>query len=81
MKSLSGLFTAHPGTVNESYGQHLLSAWSFALRMLLAAMAGLVHGVFPFLFVTTGSSAIRRLHDKMVTARARPRPSRGESIG
>jgi hypothetical protein len=62
----------HPATVNESYGQHLASSWSFALRMLLAAGAAIVHGVFPFLFVTTGSSTIRLLHEKMVTHRARP---------
>jgi hypothetical protein len=71
VKALSSLFTDHPGTVNETYGQHLLASWSFSLRMLLAACAGLVHGVFPFLFVTTGSSTIRLLYQKMVTQRDR----------
>jgi len=71
VRNLSAPFVDHPATVNETYGQHLVSSWSFALRLLLAAGAAIVHGVFPFLFVTTGSTTIRRLHEKMVTHRAR----------
>ena len=64
-------FTEHPASVGETYGQHLASASGFSLRMIMGGLACLVHGLFPFLFVTTGSSMIRELHHRMVVARAR----------
>jgi hypothetical protein len=64
-------FLEHPASVNETYPEHLVSAWSFALRLLTAGGACLVHGVFPFLCVRTGSDTIRALHDRMVVNRVR----------
>ena len=58
-------FTDHPATVGESYFGHLLAATGFGLRMLVAGVACLVHGLFPFLCVTTGSDAMRGLHAEM----------------
>jgi Family of unknown function (DUF6356) len=69
MQNLS--FTEHPATVGETYLQHLRSAAGFSFRMIGAGLACLVHGVFPFLFTTTGSSAIRSLHERLVLNRAR----------
>jgi Family of unknown function (DUF6356) len=71
MKSPTSLFTAHPASVNESYGEHMLVSWSFAWRMLVGACACFVHGLFPFLCVTRGSATIRTLHERMVTHRVR----------
>jgi hypothetical protein len=71
MDPIKRLFTAHPASVNESYGEHLLQASSFGTRMILAGLACLVHGVLPFLFVRTGSTAITALHTRMVTSRRR----------
>ena len=68
---MKNLFTAHPASVNESYGEHFMVSWSFAGRMLLGAGACLIHGIFPFLCVTKGSSTIRMLHERMVTHRLR----------
>ena len=65
------LFTAHPASVDETYGEHLAMATGFGLRMILGGVACLIHGVLPFLFVRTGSSEIRTLHERMVTARNR----------
>lgn len=65
------LFTRHPATVGESYGEHFLAATGFGLRMLLGAAACLVHAVLPFLFVKTGSNIIRILNDRMVVNRRR----------
>ena len=45
--------------------------FSFAIRMLGGGLACLLHGIFPFLFVTTGSQTIQRLHDRMVLNRVR----------
>lgn len=64
-------FTAHPASVGESYFGHLLQASTFGLRMLCAGMACLLHGIFPFLFVTTGSDAMKCLNQEMSARRAR----------
>lgn len=68
---LRKLFTDHPSTVGETYWQHMGMAFSFAGTMIAAGFACLIHGVFPFLFVKTGSQTITGLHDRMVTNRSR----------
>jgi hypothetical protein len=74
---LRRLFTAHPASVGESYFTHLAHALGFAARMFLGSLACLVHAVFPFLCVKTGSRCITDLHDRMVANRdRRPRPVR-----
>ena len=64
-------FTEHPASVGESYWQHMAASLSFAGRMLLGAGAALVHSVFPFLMVRTGSRIVTQLHDRMVAHRMR----------
>jgi hypothetical protein len=71
-------FTAHPASVGETYLEHLGMAASFGGRMIAAGCACLLHGLFPWLFTTTGSDAIRALHERMVANRVRPR-SRGRA--
>lgn len=72
MNSSSRLsFTEHPATVGETYGQHFQSALGFSMSMIGGGLACLVHAVFPFLFETTGSAAIRSLHERMIAHRAR----------
>jgi hypothetical protein len=65
------LFTEHPHSVNETYFEHLLMACSFSYRLVGAGFACLVHALFPFLFVKTGSRMIDVLHDEMVRNRVR----------
>jgi len=55
--------------VGETYFQHLKHASSFGGRLIVAGSACLMHGIFPFLFVKTGSKQVTKLHDKMVTNR------------
>ncbi len=62
-------FTRHPHDVGETYVKHLGSAWYFSSRMLAAGLACFVHGLFPFLFVRTGSNTVRDLHDRMIKNR------------
>ncbi|WP_374283742.1 DUF6356 family protein [Novosphingobium sp.] len=69
--SLTKLFTEHPASVDESYGEHLAMATGFGLRMILGGIACLIHGLLPFLFVKTGSRQIGALHDIMVVNRNR----------
>ena len=70
---LKSLFTEHPATVDETYGEHMLAASGFGWRLLLASLACFVHALLPFLFVKTGSTMIEELHDRMVTTRRRLR--------
>ncbi len=71
MNRLHTLFTAHPATVGETYGQHLGQASRFGIRMIFGGLACLLHGLLPFLFVRTGSTTISELHTRMVTHRRR----------
>jgi hypothetical protein len=64
-------FTEHPASVGESYFGHLLQATRFGFRMILAGVACVLHGLFPFLFVTTGSDAMKALHGEMGARRER----------
>ena len=68
---LKALFTVHPRSVGESYGEHLRAAAGFGFAMIGAGLACLLHGLLPFLFVRTGSETVRRLHRRMVEARGR----------
>jgi hypothetical protein len=67
------IFTDHPQSVGETYFEHLESATGFGLRMVAAGLACLLHGLFPFLFVTTGSRTIGHLHERMIRHRSRNR--------
>jgi hypothetical protein len=64
-------FTEHPNSVGETYLEHTGVAWRFGFKLLLASLACFIHGLLPFLCVTTGSSTIRALYAEMVTHRRR----------
>lgn len=81
MASIEWLFCGHPESVGETYLEHMGAAGGFGSRMILAGFACLLHGVFPFLFVRTGSNAISHLHNVMVTNRVRPNTRRNASQG
>lgn len=61
---LKELFTQHPNTIDETYLQHLRFAWTFSTYMLLASIVSVVHGLFPFMFLTTGSDILHKLIQK-----------------
>jgi Family of unknown function (DUF6356) len=67
--ALSELFTEHPASVGETYGEHMSRAAGFGVRMMLGGLACMVHAVLPFLFERTGSRAITELNDRMVVNR------------
>lgn len=64
-RSLSRLFTEHPQTVDETYFQHMRFAGGFAVRLLGAGCAAIVHAVLPFLFEKTASRMINDMHHRM----------------
>lgn len=63
------LFTSHPASVDESYGQHLVAAAGFGFRMIWGGLVCLVHAVIPGVCSTKGSEMIGELHDRMVVNR------------
>jgi hypothetical protein len=74
-------FTAHPGEVGESYLEHGSFACRYGLKMTWGGVAALIHGVFPFLFKTTGSRITRELNDTLDASNARARRSqRGDAL-
>ena len=72
--SLKRLFTDHPDSVGESYTEHMGVALSFAGPLLGAGLAALVHAFLPFLFHTTASTTVKRLHARMVSRKPHPAP-------
>jgi hypothetical protein len=70
--TLDRLFIAHPRAVNEHYLTHASVALRFALLLLRAGLAALVHAVIPSLFETTASAIIKKLHAEMMTRSATP---------
>jgi len=73
-------FVEHPASVGETYVQHLRSAWGFSISMIGGGLACFLHGLLPFLFVSTGSSVIRRLHGSMVLNRQRCNAETGTAL-
>jgi hypothetical protein len=63
-------FTSHPASVGETYPEHFGVATRFGVRMIGGGVAAILHGVFPFLFTTTGSRTIEALHGEIVAKRA-----------
>lgn len=55
--NMSNWFTQHPHEIGETYTQHLI----FALKMLCAGLAAIIHGIFPSLFTTTASAVLDTL--------------------
>jgi len=62
---IRGLFTSHPASVGETYGEHMRVALSFAAPLAKAAGAALIHAFLPFLFTTTASLTVKSLYERM----------------
>jgi len=73
--NLQRLFTEHPKSVDETYGEHMVRASCFGGRMMVAGLACMVHALLPFIFVRTGSQAIDELYARMQATRRRAAPS------
>lgn len=61
---MKNLFTDHPKKINTTYFGHMKVAFSFAFPMIGAALAGIVHGLFPFMFEYTMSNCIKRSYER-----------------
>ena len=72
-------FTSHPNSVGETYLEHGVFACRYGAKMTLGGLAALMHGVFPFLFETTGSRITRELNATLEASRERAKSR--EKIG
>ena len=61
---ITRLFTEHPQSVDETYGEHAFFAGRFAGRLFVASCAAAVHAVIPCLFEKTASAIIADLYAK-----------------
>jgi hypothetical protein len=59
------LFLSHPESVGESYFQHQRVALSFALPLLGASLAALLHALVPAACERTAGNIIRKLHSRL----------------
>ena len=74
-------FTAHPNDVGETYLEHGVFACRYGAKMTWGGLAALLHGVFPFLFKTTGSRITRELAETLEATRSRSaRTRRGDAL-
>ena len=69
---IAKLFTDHPQSIGETYGQHARTAWSFGCRMVTGGLACMVHAVVPGLFVKTASRTVVQLDAEMRGRKATP---------
>lgn len=65
LANVKSAFLRHPRSVEETYLQHMVFAIRFATRLFLAALAALIHAVFPFLFEKTASAMIARMYARI----------------
>ena len=61
---LLSAFTAHPASVNETYGEHFVFAGRFGLKLIGAGIAACLHGLLPFAFKTTASRTVQEMARK-----------------
>ena len=54
-------FTRHPHSEGYTYLSHLKHAFSLSSRVIIAACACILHGIFPFIFVTTLSTTLKKI--------------------
>ncbi len=68
MQSFHNFLTTHMVAIDKTHGQNFLNAGYYFVMLLTAAICTLIHAVLPFLFESTSSRIILKLHGKM-TAR------------
>ena len=55
----------HIKKVNVNYFSHAFRAIKVSIILLSIGIAGVVHGLFPFIFVETVSKGIKKIADEM----------------
>jgi len=58
-------FTKHPHEMGRTYLGHMYFAISLSVKLILIGIAAFIHAIFPFFFVTTASSSIKDMYNKL----------------
>ena len=66
-RTLARIFIAHPQSVGETYFEHFRFACWFAVCLLMASAAALVHAVIPCLFEKTASRMIANMRSRITS--------------
>lgn len=64
--SMKNIFTEHPHDIGETYFQHLKFAVYIGFNMIVGGLALLIHAIFPFLFLKTGSRLLFKMTHRFV---------------
>ena len=59
------IFLDHPRSIDETFGQHFLFAFSFSMTLFMAAFAALLHAFIPVACEKTASTIIKRLYARI----------------
>lgn len=62
---INKVFLDHPASVEENYFEHMIFAGRFALTLMGAAAAALIHAIIPCLFEKTASNLIRKMYARI----------------
>ena len=55
----------HLKDINLSWARHLRFATMLALKLFLLSLTALVHGIFPFIFISKVSDGIKKLNKEL----------------
>ena len=66
-------FTKHPHSVGETYLEHMMIAFSIAMKIQLVVLIILIHSIFPFLFEQTGGDKIEQINNDLQNRRSNER--------
>lgn len=66
---IRALFTDHPQSVGESYGEHFAKASGFGVTLIRAGGACLLHALFPAVHEQTASRAVIALAAELSSRR------------
>ena len=55
----------HLKDINLSWARHLRFATGLALRLFLLSLTAVVHGIFPFIFISKVSDKIHKLNEEL----------------
>ena len=62
VQKITDIFVSHPKSCGESYFQHARAAGGYGFKLMVSGMAAIVHAILPFLFQTTASRTIEKIH-------------------
>lgn len=80
MSIIDRIFIAHPRSIDESYGEHFVTALGFGWRMAAGGIACMVHAVVPALFTDAASKTVGGLEQTMRERAASRTPQPGHAM-